>query len=1195
MGRRRCSAPPPMMAGDSMTRRNPESQAEPHAVLLAFAEQYHADLADGRSRSLAEHLARFPGFETWIVAEYHRLRAAVVPDGDERPPVLGGYELLREVGRGGQATVWEARDPRLGRSVAVKVLRVGPAFGEGALRRFVREAELAARLEDPCVCPVLASGVQDGLAWIAMRFVEGRTFAAILAERRSAAGGAVADDALLAVFETLARSLHRVHQLGIVHRDLKPGNLMLDTAGLPVILDFGLALAEDRDSLRTRSGDRIGTPAYMAPEQIRGQAVDARTDVHALGVTLYELVTLQHPFLRHRPDGEAAVRPTAESVWRAILETEARVDRTVVTRPNRDLAAILERALAKEPAARYPDAAAFADDLARLRRGEPVLARRRGPLGRTWSWARRHPLTAGLSAAVLVVVGAAWIGMWSLNAELASEQLATRLALGRSRTLALAMASDEETPRSPGRGLHLAQRAVDAGLGSDPSSAGTRRAFTALHRAWSELREDRVWDLGESVCGALEVLPGGRRFVVACGDGRILVGDAEEASGAAHLDELADLDRALSDFVVEADGGAALVPGPEGVSRVDLRTGRTEVLVQGLPVCAVAAGPETGDLLLGTADRRVVLVHSDGSRRVVLDGLPDVPARVAWIADPGHVAVATEGGFCVAEPLDPDSGVRADWRCRPYQRPRFVAASEGRLVAVGAVRREGAGNGLHLRDLRSGICGEVSGLGEVVSFDVAPDLSRIVLGTFSKGVVLYLAETRKTIPLPGHHVPVRRVLLAADGRILSGGEDRALWIHDGQARAARLLAGHDHWVTELGALRDGRVVSAGLDHTVRLWASHARGDLDLGGDGVWAARAVLAPGGRSVAVARHRAIEWRSFPEGRLLATLPTAGTDALLMEFTPDGTGLLSSCEDRRARFHDLRGVAGEVVDVGALELDADNPRHLVAVLDDRHLAVLGAREVYVFDREGRRVKSFELPSEARALAVDPNPDGAPRWLCGDEHGNVSVQDLEGRDQRVANLGRPIAWVEWVGEGELVMAVSDQGDALLVDSAAHELTVLGRTDDLVAGIAVRPDGERVAVARKRGVVELFDRAGRPVLDLAPLDDGAAGVCWSPDGESLAVWSSGGEVVLCDATTGAVSLAYAALDVEPRRVAFHPDGQSLLLSGVGNRVAVWPTSREGLLRQVREADLRALRPTEVERLEAAYGAVVGGVAEEEGR
>jgi WD40 repeat protein len=341
------------------------------------------------------------------------------PDPDSRPsdnvpaavqaavPGLrvGAYQLVRELGRGGQATVWLAEDQRLRRTVALKLLHpsVGMTAGD-RLARFRREAEVLAQMDHPGICRIYEADVAGIVPFLAMQFVAGETLDHRLAARRAAqqVPTAVEVSGILAFAEQAARALHAAHEVGVVHRDVKPGNLMLTPDGHPVLLDFGLARHEEVDDAGlTRSGQVVGTVHYMSPEQIAPSraAIDRRTDVYSLAVTLYEHATLRRPF-------DAS---TTHALCHAITNQTATDPRRVNPALPRDLTIVLETAMAKEPHARYPTALEFADDLRRVRLFEPIRARSLGPMTRTLRWCRRHRAVTGLVVALFTVLLAALV------------------------------------------------------------------------------------------------------------------------------------------------------------------------------------------------------------------------------------------------------------------------------------------------------------------------------------------------------------------------------------------------------------------------------------------------------------------------------------------------------------------------------------------------------------------------------------------------------------------------------------------------------------------------------------------------------------------------------------------------------------------------------------------------------------------
>ena len=311
---------------------------------------------------------------------------------------LGDFTLLKRLGRGAQGEVYEAREESLGRLVALKVLPPYLTFNPERVQRFKREAEAGGRLDHPNTVGVHSVGEASGYHYIAQELVAGgRTVADRIAEvRREAELPRDWYEKTAALFVDVAEAVHAAHEAGIVHRDIKPGNILLTHDGQPKVADFGLAMVLD-DLHRSRSGEMIGTPFYMSPEQAAGgrAGLDRRTDVFSLGTTLYEALTLQRPF-----EGE-----TRDQVVERILVQEPRDPRRVRPSVPRDLAVICMKGLEKRRERRYQSAQELADELRRWLRHEPIRARPPGALLRAGKWIRRHPVpTAAATGSALLLV-----------------------------------------------------------------------------------------------------------------------------------------------------------------------------------------------------------------------------------------------------------------------------------------------------------------------------------------------------------------------------------------------------------------------------------------------------------------------------------------------------------------------------------------------------------------------------------------------------------------------------------------------------------------------------------------------------------------------------------------------------------------------------------------------------------------------
>jgi serine/threonine protein kinase len=303
---------------------------------------------------------------------------------------VAGYEILEELGRGGMGVVYKARQVKLDRLVALKMILGGNHAGPEDLARFKAEAEAVARLQHPHVVQIHEIGEQDGLPFFSLEFVEGGS----LAQEIHGIPWPPAKAAQLV--ETLALAIQAAHAKGVIHRDMKPANVLLTADGTPKVTDFGLAKKLDDSAVRTQSGAILGTPSYMAPEQAGGKTrlIGPAADVYALGAILYELLTGRPPFTAATP---------LDTVLKVLSEDPV-PPRQLQSNVPRDLETICLKCLQKQPPRRYSSAAALADDLRRFLKGELIRARPTTILDWWIKWARRRPAVAVLSGLVGLLV-----------------------------------------------------------------------------------------------------------------------------------------------------------------------------------------------------------------------------------------------------------------------------------------------------------------------------------------------------------------------------------------------------------------------------------------------------------------------------------------------------------------------------------------------------------------------------------------------------------------------------------------------------------------------------------------------------------------------------------------------------------------------------------------------------------------------
>ncbi|MGE3780032.1 MAG: WD40 repeat domain-containing serine/threonine protein kinase, partial [Pirellulaceae bacterium] len=317
---------------------------------------------------------------------------------------VGEYELIEEIARGGMGVVFKARQQGLGRIVAVKMILAGYLATEQDVQRFQIEAQAAASLQHPNIVAIHQVGQHEGWHYFSMDYVEGRNLSELLRENLLPAREAAA------YIRQIAKAIHYAHRQGTLHRDLKPSNVLIDEQGQVRITDFGLAMRVESGQDVTQTGQILGTPSYMPPEQARadrGQLGPA-SDVYALGAVLYECLTGRPPF-------------RAESVVKTIeqvLHKEPATPRLLNSVVPRDLETICLKCLRKEPGRRYGSAQELAEDLDRFLNGRPILARRVSRSERAWRWCRRNPVVASLSTATLILlVTAATVSGWAAYRE----------------------------------------------------------------------------------------------------------------------------------------------------------------------------------------------------------------------------------------------------------------------------------------------------------------------------------------------------------------------------------------------------------------------------------------------------------------------------------------------------------------------------------------------------------------------------------------------------------------------------------------------------------------------------------------------------------------------------------------------------------------------------------------------------------
>jgi WD40 repeat protein len=1038
---------------------------------------------------------------------------------------IAHFDLITEVGRGAFGSVWQAHDSKLDRKVAIKVPRPGQ-FTQSSREQFLREARAAAQLNHPNIVSIYEVGLDVDRIYIVSDFVDGISLADLLSADRLSPRQAIE----LCVKVVLA--LEHAHENGVIHRDLKPANIMLGENNEPFVMDFGLAKRDAGEITMTLDGKLLGTPAYMPPEQARGEGhhVDRRADVYSVGVILYELLTGELPF-----------RGTTRMLLHQVMHEDAPSPRKLNNSIPRDLETITLKCLEKEPDKRYETCAALAEDLQAWLDHKPIKARPTTWMERSWRWCRRKPAVAALSAGILLVLFGATV-------------ISTSFAIKAERQRSRAEARGDDAVRAQENADEQRKYAESQRqIAEKEKEEAQRQAYTSdmlllqrereignvaqMHRLlarqqhspfkgfewdyWAHNILHNIYTLNHAYVDHASFSSDGKQVVSSSPlsndegpikGGTIKIWDVQTGKETLTFNNKVGLGTSRSIVSFSPDGKRIVSGSYHTINIWDAQTGQQMLTLTGdwgiLGVLSASFSPDGKRIVSGLGDNTIGIWNAEtGQKMMTLTGhsnyissasfSPDGKRIVSgsknkikiWDAETGQETLAFEGnGFSVS--FSPDGK---------------------KILSYDSIWD--AQTGQETLALKGG--------GSFSSF--SPDGKQIVGSDYwwygsnrsVRDIKLRIldAKTGEEIrTLTGHTGIVNSVSFSPDGkRIVSTSEDWSIKIWDARTRPKTLTLTGLEDLTCVVFSPDGRQIASGSKNKITIWDAET-GQETLAFDGMIKIRDPLtgeegltlypyfrvqcvafSPDGKQIVGAGDNTLKVWDAQTGK--ETLTFDG-DVLSVSFTPDGKQIVGSASDNTLKIWDAQ--TGKE----ALTLQGHSDGVCIASWSLLERPEIRQKLIKVWDTQtGRETLTLQIHPNNKVNSVSVSPDGK-RIVSGTRNGTAQIWDAQTGQKTHALVGHSaeVNSVSFSPDGKRIVSGSSDGTIKIWDVETGQETLTLKDLHEVARLKPTPMGyPDESQEQSTDRVTKFSR--REVMS----------VSFSPDGGRIVSGSSDGTIKIWDA------------------------------------------------------------------------------------